>query len=53
MCCCASQKVMDRGDGLETHADDVRARIARLFGGEMQFDVCRISESNRVVAKPQ
>jgi site-specific DNA-methyltransferase (adenine-specific) len=43
--CSASQKTLDRGDGLETHAyafihaDDIRARIAGLFGGEMQFDV--------------
>ena len=35
----------DRGEGLETHAyafihtDDIKARIAELFGGDMQFDV--------------
>src|SRR5205085_6804196 len=35
----------DRGKGLETHAyafihtDDPKARIAELFGGNMQFDV--------------
>lgn len=43
--CGASQKVLDRGAGFETHAyafihtDDIRARIAGLFGAEMQFDV--------------
>ena len=36
---------MDRGEGLETHAyvfihtDDIKARVAELFGGDMQFDV--------------
>lgn len=43
--CAASQKALDRGEGLETHAyafihtDDIRARMAELFGGDMQFDV--------------
>ena len=43
--CGASQKTLDRGEGLETHAyafihtDDIKTRIAELFGGEMQFDV--------------
>jgi Eco57I restriction-modification methylase len=43
--CGASQKTLDRGDDLETHAyafihaDDINARIAELFGGDMQFDV--------------
>lgn len=43
--CGASQKALDRGEGLETHAyafihtDDIKARIAELFGDEMQFDV--------------
>ena len=43
--CGAGQKTLDRGEGLETHAyafihtDDIRARIAELFGGDMQFDV--------------
>lgn len=43
--CGASQKTLDRGEGLETHAyafihtDDIKARIAELFGGDMQFDV--------------
>ena len=43
--CGASQKTLDRGDGLETHAyafihtDNIRAEIVELFGGHMQFDV--------------
>ena len=43
--CGASQKILDRGEGLETHAyafihtDDIKARIAELFGDDMQFDV--------------
>jgi site-specific DNA-methyltransferase (adenine-specific) len=43
--CGASQKILDRGEGLETHAygfihtDDVKARIGEMFGGDMQFDV--------------
>lgn len=43
--CGASQKTLDRGEGLETHAyafihtDDIKARIAELFGADMQFDV--------------
>ena len=43
--CGASQKTLDRGEGFETHAyafihtDDVKARIAEFFGGDMQFDV--------------
>ncbi len=43
--CGASQKTLDRGEGLETHAyafihtDDIKARIAELFGDNMQFDV--------------
>ncbi|CAB4859717.1 unannotated protein [freshwater metagenome] len=43
--CGASQSTLDRGDGSETHAyafihhDDVKVRIAELFGDEMQFDV--------------
>jgi len=43
--CGASQKTLDRGEGLETHAyafihtDNIKARIAELFGGPMQFDV--------------
>ncbi len=43
--CGASQNTFERGDGLETHAypfihtHDIKARIAELFGGDMQFDV--------------
>ncbi len=43
--CGASRKSLDRGEGLETHAyafihtEDIKTRIAELFGGDMQFDV--------------
>ena len=43
--CGASQKTLDRGEDLETHAyafihtNDIKTRIAELFGGDMQFDV--------------
>jgi len=43
--CGASQKTFDREEGLETHAyafihtEDIKARLAKLFGGNMQFDV--------------
>ena len=43
--CGASQASLDRGEGLETHAyafihtDDIKTRVAELFGGDMQFDV--------------
>jgi site-specific DNA-methyltransferase (adenine-specific) len=43
--CGAGQRALDRGEGLETHAyafihtDDIKARIAGLFGADMQFDV--------------
>lgn len=43
--CGASQGTLDRGDGLETHAyafihtDDIKTRVAELFGDDMQFDV--------------
>ncbi len=43
--CGARQTTLDRGVGLETHAyafihtDDINARIAELFGENMQFDV--------------
>lgn len=43
--CGVNQGSYDRGGGLETHAyafihaDDIKARIVELFGGNMQFDV--------------
>ena len=43
--CGASQKTLDRGEGLETHAyafihtDNIQTRVAEIFGGSMQFDV--------------
>lgn len=43
--CGASQTTLDRGEGLETHAyalihtNDIKTRVAELFGGNMQFDV--------------
>lgn len=43
--CSASKKTLDRGEGRETHAyafihtDDIKARVAEMFGGIMQFDV--------------
>jgi len=43
--CGASQRTLDRGERLESHAyafihtHDIRARIAELFGAGMQFDV--------------
>lgn len=43
--CGANQGSYDRGERLETHAyafihtDDIKARIAELFGEDMQFDV--------------
>lgn len=43
--CGGSQKALDRGEDFETHAyafihtDDITARIAELFGADMQFDV--------------
>ncbi len=43
--CGASQKTLDRGEDLETHAyafihtNDIKARVAELFGDDMQFDV--------------
>jgi site-specific DNA-methyltransferase (adenine-specific) len=43
--CGASQKTLDRGEGLETHAyafirtDNIKTRVAEIFGGDMQFDV--------------
>lgn len=43
--CGASKQALDRGEGLETHAyafihtDNIKTRIAELFGVNMQFDV--------------
>ncbi|ANO13110.1 Eco57I restriction-modification methylase domain-containing protein [Mycobacteroides abscessus] len=43
--CNASQQALDRGGDLESHAyafihtNDIKARIAELFGEDMQFDV--------------
>lgn len=43
--CGAGKSVFDRADGLETHAyvfihtDNIKARLAELFGKNMQFDV--------------
>ncbi len=43
--CGASQRTLDRGGDLETyayafiHTDDIKARLAELFGANMQFDV--------------
>lgn len=43
--CGANRRDYDRGEGLETHAyafihaPDIKARLADMFGGSMQFDV--------------
>src|SRR5205085_873057 len=43
--CGASKKTFDRGESLETHAyafihtNDIKVRVRKLFGGDMQFDV--------------
>lgn len=43
--CGAGKPIFDRDEGLETHAyafihtDDIKSRLAQLFGGDMQFDV--------------
>jgi hypothetical protein len=43
--CGASQRTLDRDGGLESHAyafihtDNIKARVAELFGDDMQFDV--------------
>lgn len=43
--CGASKETLDRGHELETyayafiHTDDIKSRIAEIFGGDMQFDV--------------
>jgi len=43
--CGASKAALDRGEDLETHAyafihtDNIKTRLAEIFGGKMQFDV--------------
>ncbi|GIK55837.1 MAG: restriction endonuclease [Chloroflexi bacterium] len=43
--CGAPKAILDREEGLETHAyafihtDDIKTRLAEMFGGDMQFDV--------------
>jgi len=43
--CGAGRSVFDRAEGLETHAyafihtNNIKARVAEIFGGSMQFDV--------------
>lgn len=43
--CGASKKTFERGEGLESHAyafihtNNIKTRLAELFGGNMQFDV--------------
>lgn len=43
--CGASEKIMARGEAMETHAyafihvEDIKTWVAELFGGDMQFDV--------------
>jgi site-specific DNA-methyltransferase (adenine-specific) len=43
--CGGGQRALDQGEGRETHAyafihtDDIKSRLAELFGGDMQFDV--------------
>lgn len=43
--CSANRRTLDRGDEMESHAyafihtHNIKARIAEIFGGEMQFDV--------------
>ena len=43
--CGRPEDPFDRGEGLETHAyafihtDDIKTRLAEIFGGNMQFDV--------------
>ena len=44
-CGASRERLFERGEGLETHAyafihtDDIKTRVAELFGGNMQFDV--------------
>jgi Eco57I restriction-modification methylase len=43
--CGSSQEILDRGEGLETyaygfiHSDNIKTRVAEIFGDDMQFDV--------------
>jgi site-specific DNA-methyltransferase (adenine-specific) len=43
--CGTSQEILDRGEGLETyaygfiHCDNIKTRVAKIFGDDMQFDV--------------
>lgn len=43
--CGASQRTLDRGEGFESHAyafihtNNIKSRVAELFGDDMQFDV--------------
>ncbi|MET0008715.1 MAG: Eco57I restriction-modification methylase domain-containing protein [Candidatus Thiodiazotropha sp. 6PLUC9] len=43
--CGTSQSILDRGEGMESHAyafihtNDIKTRISELFGDDMQFDV--------------
>jgi hypothetical protein len=43
--CGAGKNTLERGEGLETHAytfthtDNIKTRLAEIFGGNMQFDV--------------
>lgn len=43
--CGATRKTLDRGEGFESHAypfihtENIKARVAEMFGGSMQFDV--------------
>lgn len=43
--CAASKSGLDRGEDMETHAyafihtEDIKTRLAELFGGDMRFDV--------------
>ncbi len=43
--CAASKETLDRGEDRETHAyafihaDDIKTRLDKMFGGNMQFDV--------------
>jgi uncharacterized protein (AIM24 family) len=55
--CGASQKTLDRGEGLETHAYafihtyDIKARIDEQFGDDMQFVKITLDPQETVVAE--